>query len=219
MKKTAQILSLIVVISVMVSIVLYYGDMEKQVNIGPSPQEATGNIALPAGDKGMEKVVASVPSDAAGSNTAADTLDSDQAGKSQKPQQQISPGPAPGQVEYSFGGKETNAGEIEERYVSELQSLASSYEHKLNMLASAALMEYNSLKKEKPGADTGPLISKYYIAGKELEAQCDSKVYSLLEAFENELKSNSLPTDAAAAARQTYEARKKNRAAQIVSIR
>lgn len=115
----------------------------------------------------------------------------------------------------SGGGVEPLRSQIEQNYIFRLQSLASSYEGRLNGLVASAMQEYSSVRKSNPNADISPLINKYYSAGKSLEAECDSQVYSILEAFEGELRSNSFPTDAAIRAKETYEARKSARAGQI----
>lgn len=97
---------------------------------------------------------------------------------------------------------------IEQKYLGRLQSLASGYEARLNGMIFSALNECRAARKENPNADLKPIISRYYSAGKGLEAECDSQFYSILSEFEGELRANSLPTDAAAGARDTYEARK-----------
>ncbi|MHB8158276.1 MAG: hypothetical protein ACYDEQ_12910, partial [Desulfocucumaceae bacterium] len=61
--------------------------------------------------------------------------------------------------------------------------------------------------------------NKYYSAGKALEAECDSRAYLVLDAFENELKANGLPLDAALKAREEYKARKSARADRITSMK
>jgi hypothetical protein len=106
-------------------------------------------------------------------------------------------------------------GQIEQKYISRLQSLTSGYEGELNGLISVALSEYNAAKKNNPNTDISPLINKYYSAGKALESECDSQFYSVLAAFESELKKNSFPIDEAVRAKETYEARKSARAGQI----
>ena len=119
------------------------------------------------------------------------------------------------QPPFSGGGVELLRRQIEQNYISRLQSLAASYEGRLNGLVASAMQEYSSVRKSNPNADISPLINKYYSAGKSLEAECDSQVYSILEAFEGELRSNSFPTDAAIRAKETYEARKSARAGQL----
>lgn len=109
--------------------------------------------------------------------------------------------------------------QIEQKYISRLQSLASGYEGKLNGLVSAALNEYASVRKANPNADTGQLVNKYYNSARALEAECDSQFYSILASFEGELKANSFPLDLAVQARDSYEARKSSRAAQITTGR
>lgn len=104
---------------------------------------------------------------------------------------------------------------IENKYNARLQSLAATYEGRLNGLMGEALAGYTSAREKDPQADIKPLVNKYYSAGKALEAECDSRVYPVLEAFENELKSNGLPTGPAQRAREGYEARKAARAGQI----
>jgi len=117
----------------------------------------------------------------------------------------------------SSGGRDTLRSRIEQEYTGRLQSLASGYEARLGGLVSAAAKEYEQAKKADPSADITPLINKYYAAGKALEAECDAQFYSLLAAFEGELKANSFPLDAAAKAKATYEARKSARAGQLFS--
>lgn len=115
----------------------------------------------------------------------------------------------------SSGGDDSLRSQIEQKYISRLQSLASGYEGKLNSLVSAALSEYSAAKKNNPNADISPLINKYYSTGKALEAECDAQFYSVLAAFESELRAHSFPLDAAVKAKETYEARKSARAGQI----
>ena len=129
-------------------------------------------------------------------------------------QQPASGGGGPPQQPAS-GESDPLRGQIEQKYISRLQSLASGYEGELNRLISAALSEYNAAKKNNPNTDISPLINKYYSAGKALEAECDSQFYSVLAAFESELKKNSFPMDEAVRAKETYEARKSARAGQI----
>lgn len=143
-----------------------------------------------------------------------------------------SPGAGPASGNPSNPGKEPNAGveggeaggaarqqpssegsgslrvQIEQKYLARLQSLASGYEARLNGLILSALNESRAARKENPGADLMPIMKRYYMAGKELEAECDFQFYSVLSEFESELKANSFPTDAADGARDTYEARK-----------
>lgn len=108
--------------------------------------------------------------------------------------------------------------EIEKKYLSSIEATASNYEMRLNGLVSSALLELNAARKDSPHADLRPLADSYISAGRSLEARCDASVYSLLEEFENELKSNSFPVDASARARSEYEAGKKERAAQLLGI-
>jgi len=121
------------------------------------------------------------------------------------------------QQQTASDGGDSLRSQIEQKYISRLQSLASGYEGKLNSLISAALGEYNAAKKENPNADISPLINKYYSAGKALEAECDSQFYSVLASFESELRAHSFPLDAAVRAKETYEARKSARSGQITS--
>ena len=92
-------------------------------------------------------------------------------------------------------------GQLELQYISQLQSIASGYETELNALAATAASEYQSVKNADPNADLTPLASKYFAAGKALEAKCDAQMYPLLEAFENDLAANSFPVDKAVQAR------------------
>jgi len=80
------------------------------------------------------------------------------------------------------------------------------------------MLEYNTAKKSDPKADIKPLFDKYYAQGKSLEAECDSQFYSILAAFESELAANSLPLEAVARARQSYESRKSSRAGQLTQV-
>lgn len=123
------------------------------------------------------------------------------------------------QQQPASGGGDPLRGQIEQKYIARLQSLASGYEGKLNGLVSAAMGEYSAAKKDNPNADISPLINKYYSAGKALEAECDAQFYSVLGAFESELKANSFPLDAAVRTRETYEARKSARSGQITSCK
>lgn len=108
---------------------------------------------------------------------------------------------------------------INQKYTARLQSLAVTYEGKLNSLLGKALDEYASARENDPHADIGPLVNKYYSAGKSLEDECDSRVYPVLDAYEKELKANGLPPDAALRAREEYEARKSARASLITSMK
>jgi len=115
----------------------------------------------------------------------------------------------------SAPGGSTLREQIEQKYTSRLQSLASGYEARLNALVSAAAIEYQAAKKANPNADLSPLTAKYTSAGKALEAECDAQFYAVLAEFEHELRANSFPLDAAVKARETYEARKSERAGQL----
>ncbi|BAF58596.1 hypothetical membrane protein [Pelotomaculum thermopropionicum SI] len=126
-------------------------------------------------------------------------------------------GPETARQGSSSGGTGSLRGQIEEKYLSRLQSLASGYESRLNGLASAASSELAAAKKADPNADLNPIINKYYAAGKALEAECDSQFYSILAEFESELSAHSLPLDTAVRAREAYEARKGARAGQLLS--
>lgn len=117
----------------------------------------------------------------------------------------------------SSGDRDALRSRIEQEYTGRLQSLASGYEAKLSGLVSAAAKEYKQAKKDDPNADITNLVNNYYAAGKALEAECDAQFYSLLAAFEGELKANSFPLDAAAKAKATYEARKSSRAGELLS--
>lgn len=108
---------------------------------------------------------------------------------------------------------------IGHKYDARLQSLAATFEGKLNNLLGAALAEYTSATEKDPNADIGQLVNKYYYSGKALEAECDSLVYPVLEAFEKELSANGLPLDAALKAREEYEARKSARADRLIFMK
>lgn len=115
-------------------------------------------------------------------------------------------------------GDKSLRGRIELNYISRLQTIASGYESRLNDLAAAAAKEYKAAIEADPGADISPIAGRYYADGKALEAECDARVYPLLEAFESELKANSFPIDKAVQARETYEARKSARAGELYSV-
>ncbi|TEB08149.1 hypothetical protein Psch_01704 [Pelotomaculum schinkii] len=109
--------------------------------------------------------------------------------------------------------------QIEQKYTARLQSTGSSYESRLNSLLASAAGDYQAAKKADPNAGITPLTNKYYAAGQALEAECDAKMYAILDAFENELRANSLPVDAAVRARAAYDAAKSDRAGQILSAK
>lgn len=156
-----------------------------------------------AGDSGKETNIQQLPSTSeAGSDSSANSQSATKTNTQQLP---------------PTGGTDPLRTQIEQKYIARLQSLASDYEGRLNGLVATALNEYESAKKANPNADIGPLINKYYSAGKALEAECDSQFYSILAAFESELSANSFPLDMAIQARETYEARKGARAGQITS--
>jgi len=77
--------------------------------------------------------------------------------------------------------------------------------------------EYQAAKAVDPAADITPIFNKYYAAGKSLEAECDARFYSLLDAFESELEAHSLPADTAVKAKSAYEAAKSARAGELLS--
>lgn len=116
------------------------------------------------------------------------------------------------------GGSNTDRVQFEQYYISKVQSLAYGYEIKLNSLVSSAVIDLKTTRKDNPKADIGPLAEKYISAGRALEAECDAQVYSLLEEFEKELRSKDFPADAAVKAREAYEAGKKDRAEQLLTI-
>lgn len=106
---------------------------------------------------------------------------------------------------------------IVQKYTAQLNSVGSSYEGRLNSLTAAALSEYQSAKSSDPNADITPLVNKYYAAGQALQTECDSQMYAIINAFESELRANSLPVDAAVEAKASYDAAKSNKAGQILS--
>lgn len=146
--------------------------------------------------------------------TAATGVAAEQGGGSQAAAGKDAPAAPP----EGMAGVSSTRGEIEKKYLSSIEATASNYEMRLNGLVSSALLDLNAARKDSPHADLRPLADRYISAGRSLEAQCDASVYSLLEEFENELKSNSFPVDAAARARREYEAGKKERAAQLLTI-
>jgi len=146
--------------------------------------------------------------------TAAPGVGAEQGGGSQAAAGKDAPAAPP----EGMAGVEPTREEIENKYLSSIETTASNYEMRLNGLVSSALLDLNAARKDSPHADLRPLADSYISAGRSLEAQCDASVYSLLEEFENELKSNSFPVDAAVRARSEYEAEKKERAEQLLSI-
>ncbi len=129
--------------------------------------------------------------------------------------------PSPGGAEASAGREPSPGGagslreQIEQKYLARLQALASGYEAKLNGLIISALNECRAARKENPNADLTPIFKRYYLAGRALEAECDSQFYPVLADFESELKANSFPLEAAVRAREVYEARKNTKAGEI----
>lgn len=119
------------------------------------------------------------------------------------------------EVGQSPGGGSLQA-EIQQRYTERLQSVGSSYEARINSLLSSAALEYQKAREVDPKADIAPLADKYISAGRALEAECDEKMYAIMNEFENELRANSLPVEAAHQARATYEATKSTRASQLL---
>ena len=167
-----------------------------------SDSSAASQSAARSGDSGTKTNIQQLPSTSeAGSDSSADS----QSAATNIQQLPLTSGTDPLRTQ------------IEQKYIARLQSLASGYEGRLNALVATALSEYESAKKANPNADIGPLINKYFSAGKALEAECDSQFYSILAAFESELSANSFPLDMAVQARETYEARKGARAGQITS--
>jgi hypothetical protein len=139
-----------------------------------------------------------------------------------------STGPLTGEASGDSGGGETAGSQasssqnslqaqIVQKYTDQLDSTGSSYEGRLNSLTASALSEYQSAKSSDPNADIAPLANKYYAAGQALQAECDSQMYPIIDAYERELRANSLPVDAATRARADYDAAKSNRAGQILS--
>lgn len=123
--------------------------------------------------------------------------------------------PANNQQPASSDGVDPLRSQIEQKYTSRLQALASGYEGKVNGLINSGINEYRSAQKDNPNADIGPIMDKYYAKAKALEAECDAQFYSILGSFEEELKANSFPLDAAVNAKNTYEARKGAKAGQL----
>lgn len=121
-------------------------------------------------------------------------------------------------AEISTGGDSLQAA-IEQKYTDRLQSVGSGYEARINSLLSSAVIEYQAAKEGDPNADVSALAEQYLSAGRALEAECDARMYAILGEFENELRANSLPVDAAIRARSTYEAEKSSRAGQLLSIK
>ncbi|TEB15095.1 hypothetical protein Psfp_02414 [Pelotomaculum sp. FP] len=188
--------------------VFFYNQAKHQQQSPPGTQTSApgGSETSDGGDPASSTGKASGGSDDRGptSSTGGASSDSD-GGETSGPQ--TSPAQNPLQAQ------------IEQKYTARLQSTGSSYEGRLNSLLASAVADYQAAKKADPNADITPLTNKYYAAGQALEAECDAKMYAILDAFENELRANSLPVDAAVRARAAYDAAKSDRAGQILSAK
>ena len=85
---------------------------------------------------------------------------------------------------------ENSADQIINQYVPKMYNLKAQYLGKLSGLRSEVISYYNSLPKESHNsAGKEAAASKFLGEFSSLEAECDSKVYDLLNSFEAQLKS------------------------------
>ncbi|WP_018086398.1 hypothetical protein [Desulfurispora thermophila] len=105
-------------------------------------------------------------------------------------------------------------GEIENRYLNQLQSRIASYESRLYGLVYAAKEEYMAARQN--GGSVKEIARKYISAGRTLENQCDAEVYAILTQFAQELSSNNLSTAVVERVKSAYETAKSERWAQLL---
>ncbi|MDD2212553.1 MAG: hypothetical protein PHV56_06280 [Clostridia bacterium] len=195
-------------------------NMTAQNSADGQSSSSADEVAAPTQDPettdSSSKTPGSIQAASQGSPAPGQSGKAGEAGQSSVAPVESSPQPAAPQ-QSSPAGDDSLRGQLELQYISQLQSIASGYEAKLNALVATAASEYKSVKNADPNADLTPLASKYFAAGKALEAECDAQMYPLLEAFENDLGANSFPVDKAVQARETYEASKSARAGTITS--
>ena len=98
----------------------------------------------------------------------------------------------------------------------QLLSTAQYYEKELNNLANAAWEDYISAQQE--GEISIQMAFPYITEGLKLKAKCDNEIYTLLQKFESELRTNSIPLDKANMCRREYERRKSERKEAILEI-
>ena len=101
--------------------------------------------------------------------------------------------------------------QITDKYKSQLIALNGEYESRISGLLATAQSEYSTRKKNGSQSDVAALAKKYYGTGKALEAECDGKVYAVINNMESELKRNNLPTSIVGQVRTGYEKEKNDR--------
>ncbi len=101
---------------------------------------------------------------------------------------------------------------ITERYNKEFISLQSEFENNLNNLISLAYTEFAS-----GASSNSQLASKYLDQGVALEKSADTRFYTLLKSYEEELKKNSYDTSIVKEIESYYESFKKDRKSELVS--
>ncbi len=101
---------------------------------------------------------------------------------------------------------------ITEKYNKEFIKLQVEFESELNGLINSAFAEYSSGHSSK-----SELASKYLDKGVAMEKSADSRFYSLLRSYENELKENAFSTSIVKEVENYYESFKKDRKSSIIS--
>jgi len=210
MAKRNLLVTVLILITVasLVTVVFFYNQAKSSIELPNIQSNGTPAVATTSGQENTS--AGGQPSSSAGTNTVQGSISST--------------GGTPSSTE---GGETTDPqtssvqaplqAQIEQKYTDRLQSVGSSYEGRLNSLVASAINEYRTAKKADPNADLSPIANKYYAQGKAIEAECDSKMYAIMDAFESELRANSFPVDTAVRARATYDATKSSRAGQILS--
>ena len=146
------------------------------------------------------------------------TVPSDTAGKATQETQGSGSGNTEGSSQSQNSVQEVPTGtdsqkfeQITNKYKRKLIDLDREYESRISDLLASAQSEYRTQKKSGYQSDVFALAKKYLGTGKALEAECDGKVYAVINDMESELERNNLPTAIVGQVRTGYEKEKNDR--------
>lgn len=103
--------------------------------------------------------------------------------------------------------------EIEKKLQDKLISLRAEYTNKINDVIASAIVEY---KAAEGGENKQEIFNKYIELVRELELECDARVYATIAKAENKLMKYNYNTDIADIAREEYKRQKEEKRNQLL---
>lgn len=107
----------------------------------------------------------------------------------------------------------TNSGRNWKKLQDKLISLRAEYTNKINDVIASAIVEY---KAAEGGENKQEIFNKYIELVRELELECDARVYATIAKAENKLMKYNYNTDIADIAREEYKRQKEEKRNQLL---